>query len=61
MSSKSKGISVDKIIAQFEKVDWDEKLKAYNKIKEFMQFEATKRSEEHQEKASYYATIGDKL
>lgn len=57
MSRTAKGTSIEKILAQFEKVDFDEKVKIFQGIKDYMQKETEKNLEEAKIKVNNYEKL----
>lgn len=50
MSVKAKGINIDKVIAEFEKADVDEQIKAFFKMKSYISGKVIARSKELEDK-----------
>lgn len=57
MSRTAKGVTIEKVTALFEKVDFDEKVKIFQGIKEYM----TKETEKHLEEAKVKVNNIEKL
>lgn len=61
MSTTAKGLSLDKIIKEFDKCDLDEQVKGFHLLKEHLTKKLLDRAKEHEEESNRILSIAEEM
>jgi Mg/Co/Ni transporter MgtE len=61
MSTKAKGVTIDKIVSLFDRVDLDDAVNLFNQLKSHLSAKLLEKAKDHEEKSSELLSVAEKI